>query len=182
MVLNKRGGKNAKKQSSSGTRTSARSLTIKDKSPESCELYGRVVNRFGGNPPQILVLCEDGVERTCVVRGKMVKRVWMNKGDFVIILYNKESSENKGEIAHKYHDFEVPKLEKMGEINLNKFRAEGEVITADDGIVFETEGQQQENDDNLHQDINPTKKLNIADLDADDDDDIEEDDFNIDDI
>lgn len=181
MVLNKRGGKNAKRQSSSGTRTSARSLIIRDKTPESCELYGRVINRFGGNPPQILVLCEDGVERTCVVRGKMVKRVWMNKGDYVIILYNKDSSDNKGEISHKYHDFEVPKLDKMGEINLSKFKVEGEITTTDDGIVFETEGQQ-ENDDNLHQDINPTKKINIADLDADEEDDFEDDDFNIDDI
>ena len=163
MVLNKRGGKNAKRQSSSSTRTSARSLIIRDKTPESCELYGRVINRFGGNPPQILVLCEDGIERTCVVRGKMVKRVWMNKGDYVIILYNKDSSDNKGEI------------------NLSKFKVEGEITTTDDGIVFETEGQR-ENDDNLHQDINPTKKINIADLDADDCDNFEDDDFNIDDI
>ena len=82
MVLNKRGGNKSKKQKSAGAKTGGRPLRLKDPQPDSSELYGRVTKRNGGNPPIIQVMCEDGVERSCVVRGKMRNRVWMNPNDF----------------------------------------------------------------------------------------------------
>ena len=181
MVLNKRGGKNAKKQKSSGTRPQGRALVLRDSSPESCELYGKVVKRLGGNPPQILVLCEDGTERNCVVRGKMCKRVWMNPNDFVIILYNKESNELKGEVQYKYEQNEVSKLEKQGEITLSKFQLSTDIFNNNnnDDIIFGEE------DDDINENVDgvTAKSSGLADLDnMDVDDDDFEDEFDINDI
>ena len=176
MVLNKRGGKKSKKQKSAGTRTSARALQLKDSSPDSCELYGKVVKRCGGNPPFVLVLCEDGVERNCVIRGKMCKRVWMNTNDFVIVMINKESSELKGEVQYKYDLSEVSKLEKQGEIVLSKYQLSTDIFNNLDNndIVF--------GDDDDEEDDNNDSPQNkgLADLDNNDMD--LDDDFNIEDI
>lgn len=175
MVLNKRGGKKSKKQKSAGTRTSARALQLKDSSPDSCELYGKVVKRCGGNPPFVLVLCEDGVERNCVIRGKMCKRVWMNTNDFVIVMINKESSELKGEVQYKYDLSEVSKLEKQGEIVLSKFQLSTDIFNNLDNndIVF---GDDDDDEDEGDIPVNQ----GLADLDNNDMD--LDDDFNIEDI
>lgn len=176
MVLNKRGGKKSKKQKSAGTRTNSRALQLKDNSPDSCELYGKVVKRCGGNPPFVLVLCEDGVERNCVIRGKMCKRVWMNTNDFVIVMINKESSELKGEVQYKYDLSEVSKLEKQGEIVLSKYQLSTDIFNNLDNndIVF--------GDDDDDEDDNNDSPQNkgLADLDNNDMD--LDDDFNIEDI
>jgi len=180
MVLNKRGGKKTKRGPSGGSKTSGRTLRTKDNSPDSCELYGRVIKRCGGAPPQIIVLCEDGIERNCVVRGKMTKRVWMNPGDYVIILYNKESSDKTGEISHKYDIHEVSKLEKIGEISIDKFRNENDKISEDDmGFTFAREDDKEEDTDYFSMNTGTAQRVNIADLDGDDED---EDDFNIENI
>ena len=176
MVLNKRGGKKHKKQRSAGTRTQGRALQLKDSSPESCELYGKVVKRCGGNPPFVLVLCEDGIERNCVVRGKMCKRVWMNTNDFVIVMINKESSELKGEVQYKYELGEVSKLEKQGEINLSKFQLSTDIFNNLDNndIIFGDDDDDEENDQDI-QENNGLADLDNNNMDLDDE-------FNIDDI
>ena len=181
MVLNKRGGNKSKKQKSSGSKTSGRTLRTKDNSPDSCELYGKVIKRCGGNPPQIMILCEDGVERNCVVRGKMTKRVWMNAGDYVIILYNKESSSKTGEIDYKYDVQEITKLEKIGEINTEKFRTENDIINAEDETFVFAEEEDEKNDEADFYGMNMSKYKGtaIANLDDDNSDD---DEFNIENI
>ncbi len=181
MVFNKRGGKKTKKQASSGSKTSGRSLEVKDNAPDSSQLYGKVIKRCGGNPPQILILCEDGMERICVVRGKMTKKVWMNVGDIVIITYNKDSSKNTGEIAHKYEPHEVSKLEKMGEITQDKFKGENDILTTDENNFVFVKEEDTKNNDVEHSSMNTgiAHRVNIANLDDTDDDDEE---FNINDI
>ena len=178
MVLNKRGGNKSRRQKRGGTQNHGRALRTRDKQPDSCELYAKVVKRLGGNPPQIMVLCEDGHERNCVVRGKMCKRVWMNPNDFVIILYNKESNELRGEIEYKYEASEISKLEKQGEIVLSKFNVSSELYSkeVDDNIVFG-----EEDDDELDQTAIPESK-GLADLDNDNFEEDLDDDFNIEDI
>ncbi|MFH1234858.1 MAG: translation initiation factor eIF-1A [Candidatus Diapherotrites archaeon] len=34
---------------------------------------------------QVKAICEDGMERSCRITGKMRKRVWMREGDLIII-------------------------------------------------------------------------------------------------
>lgn len=178
MVLNKRGGNKSKKQKSAGSKTGGRPLRLKDSQPDSSELYGRVTKRNGGNPPIIQVLCEDGVERNCVVRGKMRNRVWMNPNDFVIIIYNKDSSSNAGEIDYKYDPQEVTKLEKLGELSSDKFRTEKDVINQDDSFVFASEETTKEETDCFTMHQGSSQRVTIADLDGDD----EDEEFNFDDI
>lgn len=121
MVRNIRGGNKAKKQKSNATKTNNRPLYIIDKSINANELYGQVNKRLGGNPPQLQVLCEDGEERRCTVRGKFNKRVWINQGDIIVILYDKESSSLIGEVSYKYDQNEVMALDRLGVFKNCKF-------------------------------------------------------------
>ena len=134
--------------------------------------------RSGGNPPIIQVLCEDGVERNCVVRGKMRNRVWMNPNDFVIIIYNKDSSSNAGEIDYKYDPQEVTKLEKLGELSSDKFRTEKDVINQDGSFEFVSEETTKEETDYFTMHQGSSQRVTIADLDGDN----EDEEFNFDDI
>ena len=180
MVKNKRGGNRAKKQKNSSVDNSRRQLHVKDNSVDSCELYGKVVSRLVGSPARILVNCEDGVERNCVIRGKFHKRIWINPGDYIIIIYNRGSSDNSGEVAHKYFPHEVPQLISKGEIDDNKFK-DNQYGDDDMGITFAKEDDIKKTEDNWF-DIAPAKSSNktfIANMDNDDDDD---DEFDFDDI
>ena len=89
-------------------------IVFKDDSIDGSQLYGTVVKRLGGRPAYILILCEDGVERKCVVRGKFTKKVWLNPNDVVLINYNKDNDNLKGEIEVKYTPQEVSKLKREG--------------------------------------------------------------------
>ena len=172
MVLNKRGGNKSKKQKSSDSKTSGRTLRTKDSSPDSCELYGKVTKRCGGNPPIIEVISDTGIQFRCVVRGKMRNRVWMNPNDFVLFTYNPDSTtkQNAGEIVYKYEPQEVTKLEKINELSLDKFRTEGDIANQDDGFVF-AEEDTNDNPTDYYSTMNTgNQKVNIADLDGSEDD------------
>jgi len=179
MVLNIRGGKGAKKQKNPGTRTQGRALKTKDHSPDSCELYGKILKRLGGNPPFVLVLCEDNVERKCVIRGRFTKRVWMNANDVVIIIYNKECSDKKGEIEHKYDVNEASKLESMGEITSSMFKSSDQPDLLDNIIFANVEEDKGINDDYFSNRKPSNQKTFIADLGENSNSD---DEFDIDDI
>ena len=167
MVRNKFGGSNHKKQASKNSnRKFNKSLYIKDKNADSSELYGKITKKCGGRPPHLDVQCEDGVSRRCVVRGKMTKRVWMNPGDFVVIIYNRESSDKKGEVYHKYSEQDIVKLKKLSEINMDMFLDEHEKKD-DSGIVFDDGKNDKIEIHNLK--TNKNNKVMISDLDKKDD-------------
>lgn len=132
MPRNTRGGNKAKR-GKNAPRTNNRALRTKDSSNE-LELYAKVINRAGGSPPVIVVLCEDGKERRVVVRGKFTKKVWMNKDDIVLITLNCESGDS-GEITVKYNPTEVSRLEQINEITSTTFGVE----EYNDNITFTTE-------------------------------------------
>ena len=122
MPRNLRGGNKAKRGKNIG-RQKNKSLRLKD--ANCLELYAKVIKRLGGSPPIILVLCEDGKERRCVVRGKFAKKVWMNTDDYVLITCNSEAGEG-GEISCKYNSSEVSQLEAKGEITSQMFNKDDE--------------------------------------------------------
>ena len=75
MVRNLRGGNKAKKAKKNyDDNTNSRPLRLKDKSPDSDELYANVISRLGGEPPRVQVICENGIEKRCVIRGKFKKK------------------------------------------------------------------------------------------------------------
>lgn len=180
MGKNIRGGNKAKRQKNSSADTGRRQLHTKDNTADSSELYGKVLKRLGGSPARILVNCEDGVERNCVIRGKFQKRIWINPGDYVVLLYNRGSSDRSGEIAHKYFPHEVAQLISKGEIDENRFKDSDE-LNDDFGITFAKEDltKKEDNYDDWFATPTNNNKTFIANMDNDDE---EEDEFTFDDI
>ena len=132
MPRNTTGGNKAKR-GKNAPKSNNRALRTKDNSNE-LELYAKVISRAGGNPPILVVMCEDGKERNVVVRGKFTKKVWMNKDDIVLITLNTDSGDS-GEVSVKYNPGEVSRLEQIKEITSTTFGRED----YDDNITFTNE-------------------------------------------
>lgn len=83
------------------------------------EMFGRVVEIYGNDRMQ--VFCEDGQHRAGRIRGKIKKRVWIRKGDLVVInpwefeTQTKDKME-KCEISWRYMKNEISWLERHNRI------------------------------------------------------------------
>ena len=152
MTINFREGKKTRKGKNVG-RQKNKSLRLKDLN--SLELYAKVVKRLGGSPPIILVLCEDGKERKCVIRGKFAKKVWMHPDDYVLITCNSEAGDS-GEVSCKYNSFEVSQLETKGEITSQMFNKEDE----NSNITFTNDKVTEDKVDEYYSSINTDVKNN----------------------
>lgn len=62
--------------------------------------------------------CMDNVKRTCHIRGKLHKRVWMSLGD-VVLISTRDYQEGKGDIIHKYNNDEVQLLKADGLLSVD---------------------------------------------------------------
>jgi len=83
---------------------------------EDQETYGQVISALGNN--RLMVKCfSDGKDRICTIRGSMRKKIWINKNDIVLVSL-REFQDDKADIIHKYDEFDVKKLKKLNEINL----------------------------------------------------------------
>ena len=51
--------------------------------PQEGELLGRVIKLVGGD--NIIVKCTDGKVRTCRIRGKIKRRMWIRDADLVLV-------------------------------------------------------------------------------------------------
>lgn len=51
--------------------------------PGEGQMFGRVVKLVGGD--NIIVKCTDGKVRTCRIRGKIKRRMWIRDNDLVLI-------------------------------------------------------------------------------------------------
>jgi translation initiation factor 1A len=51
--------------------------------PDQVQLYGRVIKLVGGD--NIIVKCTDGKVRTCRIRGKIKRRMWIRDNDLVLV-------------------------------------------------------------------------------------------------
>ena len=82
---------------------------------EDGQIYGVVEDMLGNN--RVRVKCTDLETRVCTIRGNMRKRVWICKGDWVLVsLREFESRDNKGDVIHKYTSPEVRQLVHHEEI------------------------------------------------------------------
>lgn len=66
---------------------------------EEAKLYGRVLQRVGGN--HIKIICADNKERLGYITGKMRGKVWLNPNDIVIVELQQVQGDEKGEIIKK---------------------------------------------------------------------------------
>lgn len=83
------------------------------------EMFARVVDIYGNERMQ--VFCEDGKHRIGRIRGKIKKRVWIRKGDLVIVnpweweTVPKDQM-GKAEITWRYYENEITWLERRNKI------------------------------------------------------------------
>jgi translation initiation factor 1A len=81
--------------------------------PEEDELFAEVKNMLGAN--RVKVRCEDGVERTARIPGRMQKRIWIREDD-VVLVEPWDWQDEKGDIVWRYEKSEADQLREEGHI------------------------------------------------------------------
>jgi len=79
--------------------------------PENGELFGRVVKLVGGD--NIIVKTTDGKVRTCRIRGKIKRRMWIRDNDLVLVA-PWDFQSDKADIIWRYIAAHADKLQKDG--------------------------------------------------------------------
>ncbi|MFX1376036.1 MAG: translation initiation factor eIF-1A [Promethearchaeota archaeon] len=92
---------------------------VKFPSKKLGEMFAIVVDILGGD--RMRVFCEDGKHRNGRIRGKIKKRVWIRRGDLVIVNpwdWATETQEKLGkcEISWRYTRAEISWLERNNKI------------------------------------------------------------------
>jgi len=80
-----------------------RELLVKEDGQE----YAQVLKMLGNG--RLDAFCFDGKTRQCHIRGKMRKKVWINKGD-IILLGLRDYQDNKADVIAKYKPDEIRQL------------------------------------------------------------------------
>lgn len=78
---------------------------------EEHEIFGLVTQLMGAN--QLLVMCQDGVERKCRIPGKLKKRVWVRVNDVVIVMIW-DFQPSKGDVVWRFLGNQTEWLRKKG--------------------------------------------------------------------
>lgn len=110
MGKNKLGGKNFKKRKDVTESTSE--LLFKEDEQD----YAQVTKMLGSG--RLEALCLDGEKRLCIIRGKMLKKVWVTVGD-VILISLRSYQDKKADVIHKYTPEEVRLLKIYNELPEN---------------------------------------------------------------
>jgi translation initiation factor 1A len=107
-----KGGKNFKKGKKSGE-GDRRELEYKEDGQE----YAQVTKLLGDG--RVSLVCYDGIARMGVIRGTLIRRVWINAGDIVLVGlrdFEKGKVGEKCDVVHKYQPDEARQLQAYGEI------------------------------------------------------------------
>ena len=83
--------------------------------PAGNDVMGIAIKMLGGD--HILVRCQDGKQRICRVRGKLKRRVWIRKGDIVLVSPWDFQSDKKGDIIWRYKRNQAEWLIRNGYLN-----------------------------------------------------------------
>ncbi|HEU4821913.1 MAG TPA: translation initiation factor eIF-1A [Nitrososphaeraceae archaeon] len=81
--------------------------------PQSGELFGRVIKLVGGD--NIIVKSSDGKIRTCRIRGKIKRKMWIRDNDLVLIA-PWDFQSDKADIIWRYISAHADKLEQDGHL------------------------------------------------------------------
>jgi translation initiation factor 1A len=79
--------------------------------PQQGELLGRVIKLVGGD--NIIVKCTDGKVRTCRIRGKIKRRMWIRDNDLVLVS-PWDFQSDRADIIWRYIAAHADKLEQDG--------------------------------------------------------------------
>lgn len=107
-----------------------REFTFKEEEQE----YAQVEEMLGDS--RIRTRGSDGVVRDCTIRGSMKKRVWIAKGDWVLIAMREFStSSSRADVILKYSADEVKHLYQCGELRYDEQDTEGVVFADQDPVI-----------------------------------------------
>lgn len=149
MVKNKKGGSSHKKMASKFAKQEPIRKTLRLANPrEPCEIYARVVNIYGGQ--NVGVICNDGVERLCVLRRKfrgrnkrdneiaLNKILLVGKRDWEVVAPNKKE---KVDLLYVYSEYQYEQLRNEKKITQHIWKeVDAEMkVEEDAGIEFTTE-------------------------------------------
>ncbi len=81
--------------------------------PGQGQLFGRVIKLVGGD--NIIVKCTDGKVRTCRIRGKIKRRMWIRDNDLVLIAPWDFQSE-RADIIWRYISAHAEKIKQDGHL------------------------------------------------------------------
>eukprot|EP00467_Chlorarachnion_reptans_P024750 CAMPEP_0114514608 /NCGR_PEP_ID=MMETSP0109-20121206/16248_1 /TAXON_ID=29199 /ORGANISM="Chlorarachnion reptans, Strain CCCM449" /LENGTH=131 /DNA_ID=CAMNT_0001694667 /DNA_START=342 /DNA_END=737 /DNA_ORIENTATION=- len=125
-----KGGKK-KSRSKRQQTTTKRELLLKEEGQE----YARVEKLLGGG--RLQGACYDGKTRLCIIRGALMKRVWIRQGD-IILVGLRDFEDGKADVIHKYNPDEARALKAKGDLP-DYAKVEGEKGEEDDDCVFDFE-------------------------------------------
>lgn len=167
MVKNKKGGSKHKKMASKFAKDEPIRKTLRLANPrEPCEIYARVTNIYGGQ--NIGVICNDGVERLCVMRRKfrgrnkrdnqiaLNKILLVGKRDWEVVNPNKKE---KVDLLYVYSEYQYEQLRNEKKITQHIWKEINEEIKEEEeaGIEFTTE-------EDLFEDTNIVINMNSDDV------------------
>jgi translation initiation factor 1A len=79
--------------------------------PGQGQLFGQVIKLVGGD--NIIVKCTDGKVRTCRIRGKIKRRMWIRDGDLVLVA-PWDFQSDKADIIWRYISAHAAKMKQEG--------------------------------------------------------------------
>ncbi|MGH9992192.1 MAG: translation initiation factor aIF-1A [Nitrososphaera sp.] len=82
--------------------------------PQEGELLGRVIKLVGGD--NIIVRCTDGKVRTCRIRGKIKRRMWIRDNDIVLVA-PWDFQPERADIIWRYIAAHAEKMKQDGLLN-----------------------------------------------------------------
>tara|TARA_B110001454_G_C12699596_1_gene426001 strand:- start:297 stop:782 length:486 start_codon:yes stop_codon:yes gene_type:complete len=103
---------------------------------EDGQEYAQAVRMLGNG--RLEALCFDGRTRLAIIRGKMRKKVWINKGD-IILVGIRDFEDKKCDVMQKYTPDEARQLKAYGELpDTAKINQDEQFNEVDDlGFPFE---------------------------------------------
>lgn len=133
------GGKNYKKYKKESKIQEIKRHVSTDDFPGS--IYAKVTQLLGGG--RVLVFAQDKNTYQCVIRGRLYKKVWIIKDDFVIIAVREFEKNKTGDVLHKCSEDEV------NEYELKEMFCELEHKDEPNDIKFENDKEEEINFDDL---------------------------------
>ena len=124
--------------------------------------YAKILDRLGGNPPKMKLKLINGNEILGTVRGKMRKRVWLQRDDLVLVS-NRDFQDDRVDIIGKYDSEQIRKLKKKGEIPTNFMDKESENQFKDDDPFDVSDYSDDEVETHIKKETNNNSKQNNTD-------------------
>eukprot|EP00484_Ammonia_sp_Unknown_P003364 CAMPEP_0197076768 /NCGR_PEP_ID=MMETSP1384-20130603/212283_1 /TAXON_ID=29189 /ORGANISM="Ammonia sp." /LENGTH=134 /DNA_ID=CAMNT_0042515627 /DNA_START=130 /DNA_END=534 /DNA_ORIENTATION=+ len=129
MPKNKGKGGKSRRRGKNNNDDNKRDLVLKEAGQE----YAQVVKMLGNG--RLEAFCFDGKIRKAHIRGKMQKKVWINKDDIILISL-RNFQDDKADVIHKYQPDEVMELKRKQLLPLKGSLANEEEEEDEDECVF----------------------------------------------